>query len=137
MLYLCCPYTHPDPVVREYRFQIACRVASKLMQAGIVVFSPLSHSVPIAQHGGLDELDHAFWMSMCLPFLQHSDELLILGLDGWERSEGVREELFFALGKNKPITLIEEGDIENLPKIPKTAKRFLQSSILTEVYDAN
>jgi len=137
LLYVAAPYTHPDPAVREHRFQATCRASALLMQSNIVVFSPLSHSVPIAQHGGLDELDHAFWMSMCLPFLQHSDELLILGLEEWERSEGVREELFFALGKNKPITLSEERDIENLPKIPKTAKRFLQSSILTEVYDAN
>ena len=137
LLYVAAPYTHPDSAVREHRFQAVCRASALLMQSNIVVFSPLSHSVPIAQHGGLDELDHTFWMSMVMPLLERSDELLVLGLDGWERSEGVREELFFALGKNKPVTLIEEGDIEKLPKIPKTAKRFLQSSILTEVYDAN
>jgi len=139
ILYIAAPYAHPEKSVREHRFRTACRAAALLMQAGVVVFSPLSHSVPISEFLEDDFLKemtlHEFWMRQDLFLLDRCDELLILGLRDWEQSEGVREELFFALGKNKPITLIEEGDIEKLPKIPKTAKRFLQSNILTEVYN--
>jgi hypothetical protein len=109
------------------------------MQAGVVVFSPLSHSVPIAEF--LEDVFlkgmtlHEFWMRQDLFLLDLCNELLIIGMDGWQQSEGVREEMFFALKKNKPITLIEESDIEKLPKIPKTAKRFLQSNILTEEHE--
>ena len=138
LLYLASPYTHSDPATREHRFRTACRAAAKLMAARIVVFSPLSHSVPIVRHGGknLDELDSTFWLSMDTPFLERSDELLILALKGWEESHGVKEEMFFALENNMPITMIEEKDIKYLPKIPKTAKRFLKSKILPQEYES-
>ena len=135
ILYLAVPFTHSSPKLREHRFQTACRAAAKLMTARIVIFSPLSHSVPIAQYGNLDDMDHAYWMAMDIPHLERSDELLIIALDGWKESRGVKEEMLFALENNMPITMIEEKDIENLPKIPRTARRFLKSRILTQEYE--
>jgi hypothetical protein len=135
LLYVAAPYSHLESAVREHRFRAACRASALLMQSNIVVFSPLSHSVPIVRHGELDELDSEFWLSMDIPLLGCSDELLVLALDGWEKSLGVKREMFFALQQNKPITLIKEQDIEKLPKIPKSAIRFLKSNILTEVCD--
>lgn len=135
VLYLACPYSHPDPAVREYRYSTANRVASQLMKAGIVVFSPLSHSVSIARHIPAVEMDHRFWMDQDLPLLRRSDELLIIGLDGWTKSQGVKSEMFEAMANAKPITLVEEADIERLPKIPKSSKRFLKSHIFTEFID--
>jgi len=135
VLYVALPFTHSEAATREHRFRAACRASALLMQSNICVFSPLSHSVPIVRHGELDEMDSDFWLTMDIPLLERSDELLILALDGWEQSKGVREELLFALEHNKPITLIEEKDIERLPAIPKTARKYLESKILTEVYD--
>ena len=137
ILYVAAPFTHREAKIREHRFQAVCRASALLMQSNICCFSPLSHSVPIVRHGKLDELDSDFWQTMDIPFLECSDELLVLCLDGWKRSKGVLAEMFFALEHNKPITLIEENEIEKLPKVPKTARRFLESKILTEVYDAN
>jgi len=131
-LYLACPYSHTNSAERERRFRTVCRAAAKLMQAGIVVFSPLSHSVPIVEHGGLGEMTHEFWMSQDIPFLQRCDELLVIGLEGWEDSLGVREEMFQAMALRKPITVIGEADIDRLPFIPKATRRFLQSNILTK-----
>ena len=105
------------------------------MQANIVVFSPLSHSVPIVRHGNLDEMDSDFWLTMDIPLLHRSDELLVLGLDGWEQSKGVKRELFEAMSLKKPIIVIEEADIERLPAIPRSARKYLDSNILTEEYD--
>ncbi len=136
LLYVACPYSHIDSKVRDYRFRTACRASALLMKAGVVVFSPLSHSVPIAEYVGEVESDHDFWLGQDIPILQRCDELLILGLENWEQSLGVRKEMFEALALKKPITLIEEADIELLPRIPMTAKKFLTSDILKEVVDA-
>lgn len=105
------------------------------MKAGIVVFSPLSHTVPISEY--VDEIgsEHDFWLAQDLPILRRCDELLILGLENWTKSRGVKAELFEAIAFKKPITLIEEPDIDLLPKIPKTARTFLKSKIMTEVVD--
>ncbi len=132
ILYVAIPYSHPDPAIREHRYSTANRVAAQLMRAGIVVFSPLSHSVPIAKHIPDAEMDHQFWMLQDLPLLRLADEMLIIGLDGWTQSRGVCEEMFKALAWRKPITLIEESDIDLLPTIPATARRFLKSSILPD-----
>ncbi len=131
MLYLCCPYSHPDPAVQLYRYQKACRAQAKLIEAGIVVFSPLANSIPAVELGGLTA-SHDQFMALDLPILQRSDEMLILGLENWEQSLGVKKEMFEALALRKPVTLIDEADIENLPAIPATARRFLKSSILPD-----
>ena len=136
LLYLACPYSHSNNIVRKHRFHTACRASALLMKHNIIVFSPLSHSVPIAEHGDLGE-DHGFWMSMDIPILRRCDELLILGIDGWTESKGVKQEMFEALSLRKPITVIDEADIDRLPKIPKTARRFLVSKILTEEMNEN
>ncbi len=136
LLYVACPYSHIDPKVRDYRFRTACRASALLMKAGVVVISPLSHSVPIAEYVGEVESDHDFWLGQDIPILQRCEELLILGLDGWTESLGVRKEMFEALALKKPITLINEADIDFLPTIPKTARHFLQSEILKEIADA-
>ena len=134
LLYLACPFTHNDPAIREHRYRTSCIAAAKLMKSGIVVFNPLSHSVPINEF--LSDIDsHEFWMSMDLPILRRCDEVLILGLEGWRESRGVRAEMFEAMALAKPITQIEEADIERLPAIPKTARHFRKSNIFMETVD--
>ena len=130
IVYIACPYAHSDPARQKHRFETACRAASKLIKGGIVVFSPLSHSVPIAEIGNIPE-ENSTWMKQDIPLLKCCSEMLILGLPGWQQSHGVIDEMFTALAMRIPVTLIEEADIDNLPAIPKTAKRFLQSKIFS------
>ena len=136
VLYLAVPYSHLCPLTRESRYQKACYVASKLMRAGVIVFSPLSHSVPIAKYVGEVD-DHEFWLGQDIPLLHRCDELLMVALDGWHKSRGVRKEMYEAFALGKPITIITEADIERLPAVPKNARRYFQSKILTETYDGN
>ncbi len=51
MIYLASPYSHPDAVVREYRFRAACQAAASVMRSGQHVFSPIAHSHAIAEYG--------------------------------------------------------------------------------------
>jgi len=135
MLYLACPYSHPDETVQRQRYHQACRAAAKLMQAGVVVFSPLANSVPAVELGGL-ELDHAGFLNIDLQILRRCDEVLVLCVDGWQQSLGVQQELGEAIAFQKPVTMIEEKEIEHLPLITKAARCFLTSSLLREVDDA-
>ncbi len=134
-LYLATPFTHSSPEIQEYRYRTSCRVAAKLMRHGINVFNPLSHSVPICEFLGDIEDQHKFWMSVDLPILRRCDELLIVGLENWADSRGVRAEMFEALAIHKPITQIDESDIEFLPNVKKTSRRFLKSALLPVVDD--
>ena len=60
LVYLATPYTHPDPAVMEARFLAVNRVAARLMGEGLHIFSPISHTRPIAIAGDLQH-DWEFW----------------------------------------------------------------------------
>ena len=91
MLYISCPYSHPDPSVREDRYHTSCRAAANLFRAGIAAFNPLANSVTAVEFGGID-LSHGQWLAIDIPILHRCDEVLILALPDWERSAGVRQE---------------------------------------------
>ena len=100
-VYLACPYSHKDPEVSRHRFVLANAMAGKLMKQGYVVFSPLSHSVPIEPHTG--HQGHDFWMEQDLPWLALCDEMHILKLYEWWLSKGIDREIEEAVSLGIPI----------------------------------
>jgi nucleoside 2-deoxyribosyltransferase len=100
-IYLACPYSDPDPRVREERTAMVDRAAAYLMSLGFIVFSPISHSHRISRH--LDNcLDHEWWLKQDAAWLEAADELWILALHGWDKSIGVAWERGFAKNCNLP-----------------------------------
>lgn len=94
MIYLACPYTDDDEEVRRMRVDAATAAAASLMADGEAVFSPLTHSVAIEPLLPRDLAhSHTFWMRQDLPVLSGCDRLVVLMLEGWNRSRGVREEI--------------------------------------------
>lgn len=113
MIYLASPFTHPDADVRERRFQEACRAAAALMRAGLTVFSPIAHSVPIARFGLPTNWE--FWSQVDRDYLSRCDLLAVLTLPGWRESVGVTAEIEFAREFGLPIVYVapEELDAED------------------------
>ena len=105
--YLASPYSHADAEVREWRFREACRVAAELMQHGQVVFSPITHSHPIAEaKPGPWAVDHDFWLRQDAPYLEACMKLYVLALPGWEQSRGVAHEIARARERGIPVEII-------------------------------
>lgn len=110
-IYLACPYTF-NP---ELSFGIANKHAAQLMNEGHIVFSPISHSHPVADM--LDEslrLDHEFWMKQDIPFVDWCDEVHVVVMEGngmelIRKSRGVSRELEYASARNKPIIFRHEN----------------------------
>lgn len=101
LVYLAAPYTDPDPVLRKSRVELANIAAAKLMQEGLVVFSPITHGHSIADHLPPSVLcDHDFWMRQCLPMVERADLLVILPLYDWQHSAGIAKEIFHARKHN-------------------------------------
>lgn len=103
--YLASPYTK-FARGQEAAFSEAAEAAAKLMAAGLVVYSPIAHSHPVATYGGLtsvDALDGAFWLRQNEPMMQKMDGLIVLKLPGWEESEGVQIEIDFFRRNKKPV----------------------------------
>jgi nucleoside 2-deoxyribosyltransferase len=101
MIYLASPYSHPDPTVRERRFQEACRATAALLRAGHIVFSPVVHSHPLVPHGL--PTDWAWWEEVDREHLIRCDEVVVLQLDGWRESVGLAAEVRIAQDLGKPV----------------------------------
>jgi len=114
LIYLASPYTPMNGESPEERVEIVTKVAAKLMAKGYIVFSPIVHSHPIADH--LPEslrFDHQFWMNQDLPILERCDQLIVLRLPGWDKSKGIAHEMVFAEEKGIRIGYINREDIED------------------------
>lgn len=105
MIYLASPYSHPDSAVREMRFRDACRAAAKLMRQGHAVFSPIAHSHCICAYGL--PTDWRFWEPFDRLQIERCSEVVVLTLDGWEASQGVRAEILIATELGKPVRYLQ------------------------------
>jgi hypothetical protein len=105
LVYLATPYTHSDPAVVERRFNAVNRAAAQLMREGKHVFSPISHTHPIAIAGDLPTT-WEFWQEYDRAVLEHCCELVILMQDGWDESKGVAGECRIATELGIPVSFL-------------------------------
>jgi hypothetical protein len=110
MIYLASPYSHPDPAVRQKRFEAACRAAAALLRAGVSVFSPIAHSHPIAQHGVPGTWE--FWQQIDREYLLHCRAVVVLRLPGWVTSVGVQAEIDLARRWGIPVIEVDAEHLE-------------------------
>jgi len=101
VIYLASPYSHPDPAIREARFDAACRATAEHLRAGRVVFSPIAYGHPLTAHGLRG--DWSFWERFDRNVISRCDSVLVLMLDGWQESVGVRAEIDIAIDLGKPV----------------------------------
>lgn len=103
MIYLASPYTHESQLQREQRALAAAKAAANLARLGLVVFSPIAHSHPMAVHGQLPGT-WEFWEKFDRWFIERCDRLVVLTIDGWQQSKGIAAELALAEQFKKPIS---------------------------------
>jgi len=106
LVYLACPYSHPNKRVRNKRFKAVNLAAGRLMAKGHMVFSPISHSHPISEVCKLPT-DWAYWEEFDRAYIVHSNRLVVLTLDGWRESQGVQAEIKIATELGLPIEYME------------------------------
>jgi hypothetical protein len=115
LTYLAAPYSHKDHHMMVVRFLAINQYAAKLMSRGDYIFSPISHTHPIAEAGingtplprGWD-----FWEGYDRRMLSCCDRILVLRLPGWEQSTGVQAEI--KIGKELGIP-VEYVDYDCIP----------------------
>jgi hypothetical protein len=104
--YLAAPYSHRSKHVMEFRFWAINKVASKMIRDGVCVFSPISHTHPIAESGGLP-VDFDYWQRHNRAWLERCQKVVVLKLDGWTHSRGVAAEIEIARELGIPVEYLE------------------------------
>ena len=113
--YLGSPYTHKDPKVMKKRFDKVCWAASVLMRSGVLAFSPIAHSHPIANYGTPGSWD--FWKRFDYGVIRGCcKEVLVLMLDGWEKSVGLTAELNYARRNKIPVKMLSLDDLMEIER---------------------
>ena len=102
LVYLACPYSDKKASVRLSRFNSVNKIAAQLMLQGMHIFSPISHTHPIAEAGGLPK-GWDFWEGYDRAILATCAKMIVLQLDGWDISKGVQAEITIATELEIPI----------------------------------
>lgn len=103
MIYLACPYTHENEHMEHKRYEQVTDVAAKLMLQGQCIYSPITSMHFLARRIKANTFD---WLQHDLIILARCDKLIVLQLEGWEDSEGLKNEIAFATEKNIPVEYI-------------------------------
>jgi hypothetical protein len=103
--YLASPYSHSDPFVREERYLRAMQVLKGLLEKRMWTFSPIVHCHELKKIADLPH-EHEFWLDYDCHILKQCDELLVLRIEGWETSRGVKMEMDFAKANSIPISFL-------------------------------
>lgn len=104
LIYLATPYS-------SYKFGLhaafvdAAKAAATLIKHSVHCYCPIAHTHPIAEYGAIDKLDHTIWLDLDSKMLALCDALVVVNMEGWEISKGVRFEVDYFLRHHKPIYL--------------------------------
>lgn len=118
-IYLAVPYTvdyrRHSKIWETIHFQQVTLAASVLIQDGFTVFSPITHSHTIATLAAPDLVHRGdVWLAQDEQFLQWADALVLLELEYWKTSPGVRQERIWANTLSIPLYNITMSDIYDL-----------------------
>ena len=128
VVYLASPYSHEDPKIMELRYKKACRAAGLLMREGCVVFSPIAHSHGVVKYNKKLPTSWDFWCYQDLEMMKRCDALVVLQLNGWDRSQGVRAEMQFADRLKLPMYYMEKSYVEKKNSVEKQKAKSSHSS---------
>ena len=104
LIYLAGPYSDPSESVVEHRYDAHLEAAAQLIAAGSLVFSPIAHTHPLAMAHELPA-DFDFWRQFDERMIDACDKVVVLCIDGWDRSTGVQAELEYARAQGKEIRM--------------------------------
>jgi hypothetical protein len=86
------------------------KAAARLWKHGVMTYPPIALNARWNQY---EEFQHTWdaWETFDKNLLERCDGLLVLMLDGWERSVGVQSEIDYARELNMPIGYVTYEDV--------------------------
>ncbi len=107
-IYLASPYTAggAGAFLREQRYLQTMEHLAWMLKRGVHVYSPIVHCHELAKIADLPR-DAKFWEAYNFTMLRGSEMMHILMLDGWELSDGIKDESKEARRNNISIFQVE------------------------------
>ena len=102
LIYIGSPYTHSDKIVMNNRYNSVLAITADLLNRGFHVISPIVHCHPLSVKYNLKG-DFEFWKKYNFALLSKCDILLVVPLNDWVKSVGLKAEIEFAQDNNIPV----------------------------------
>ncbi len=106
--YLAIPYTsgNASEELMSWRAEVSDFIFSELAKEGRIIYAPISSCHHVAQKYGLPRT-WEFWKTMDEIFIERCDKLVVITLDGWKESTGLKAELEIANRLGKEIEYLD------------------------------
>lgn len=111
LYYLASPYSHKDREVMDERAETVTKAAVDLLHQGIFVFAPIAYNAPWEKYNLPG--DWNFWQDFDKSFVSRMDAVVVLMIDGWDKSVGVAAEIQFANENLIPVYYLTLEQIKN------------------------
>lgn len=92
--------------IREERYNVVMKKVSELMAQNVHVFSPILHCHVLSNTYKLPK-DFDYWKKLDEDYISHCDAVCVLKMEGWERSQGISEEIKYANQNGIPVEYLE------------------------------
>ncbi len=129
--YLCSPYSvigEDDPAIREQRFMEAVLATGWAHRQGIMMYSPIAHTHPIATHCKLPT-GFDFWRRYDEAGILACRQVYLLVIPGWNDSKGILHEMALAVKHKKSVLLLKKQLPGVYRKETRPAKRIYEEII--------
>lgn len=110
MIFVSAPYYHFEKDIIEKRVAIVSKYCGKLLNDGIIAFSPVCFGHQIVKYCSLPN-DFNYWDKFSITLLSKCKEMHVLQIDGWEKSKGVKAEIEYSIKKKIKIKYIAKLSI--------------------------
>lgn len=121
IIYFANPYKHKNYNVVQDRFETMRAITAQIIreQDYIIPFSPVVYTHDLSKYVG-DDHD---WYEWDLQFLSRCDAMVVVKLDGWEKSYGVQKEIKYCKENEMPIVYVAVNEIDTLINHSRTRIR--------------
>lgn len=129
MIYLAQPYSYKaNAYLRHKRYEYAMKRTVEFFLEGHAIFSPIIQSHQMSKYADMPT-DFDFWRKIDFAFIDASKEVWVLKMKGWDKSQGVTEEIAYAKSLNKPIKYIQCPDSPKEESKPDLTQRYLKECL--------
>lgn len=105
LIYVAAPYYDVDKEVIQRRMETVYSFIGTRFKEGEHPITPLFMHEVVLRHDLPG--DYLFWEHYCLNILKRCNKMVVLKMDGWDRSRGVAGEIAFCESNNIPYELVD------------------------------
>ena len=98
-----------DTCTRQHRYEYTEKRVSEFLSKGELVYSPIVHCHNMSVRYSLPK-EYKFWQNIDRHMIDLCEGVYVLMMEDWELSEGITDEINYAMDLGKPVTYISCND---------------------------